>query len=47
MGHQLKDKSWQGDGNTAFELVRAEWAKIRSLAKREAFRIWKRISKTT
>jgi hypothetical protein len=34
--NQLKDKLWQGDGNAALELVRAELAKVRSLAKREA-----------
>jgi hypothetical protein len=34
--NQLKDKLWQGDGNAALELVRAELAKVRSPAKREA-----------
>jgi hypothetical protein len=33
---QLKDELWEGCGQEALELVRAEWAKVRSPAKREA-----------
>jgi hypothetical protein len=33
---RLKDELWEGRGQAALELVRTEWAKVRSPAKREA-----------
>jgi hypothetical protein len=33
---RLKDELWEGRGGVALELVRAEWTKVRSPAKREA-----------